>query len=549
MTLRYIEDFGWVGALDTSGALASLNWPAGTVEAPAMPLAAGGMKNWYKIASGTATKYQYGSATFNGIFVGLRIAAGTSSAFLGLNFSEANTDNLAGGSIGAFVSIDASGTVRIADAGAVVVATSAAGVVTWGTEFYIEVGNQLTTGNPITQSIEARVTVGASTTTLTAAGVSSGVNASANPAWRINGLQIDAGSGAVLLTDMYWCDNAGSSPWNTFLGEQSINTYLPTADGIVGYTPYGAGQNYQNVSIVPTNYLTNYNANVGFATTDVFPIGGNPNGWTIDTVAAVSVRSTVFSVLPGFDGGTHSSKIVNGALVSFLGSAVILPAHTPKISDYVSVNAPGTFDPWSLAALATYQFGYVSGVVNTNVAHVGQAPVLVMGTFSGAPAPPAPGPDPVLPQSLGVFRGGVGINFYGKVLFGDSFAGVIGQASFDAFTEYGQTMVGLITSPPIHANRRRLFVTRFELDIEAGVGLTEGQGSNPVWMLDWSKDGGRTWSAQQQWRSMGRIGAFTQRLRWMRLGQARQWIFRLSCTDPVRRVIIGTYIEREAGML
>jgi len=47
---------------------------------------------------------------------------------------------------------------------------------------------------------------------------------------------------------------------------------------------------------------------------------------------------------------------------------------------------------------------------------------------------------------------------------------------------------------------------------------------------------------------MGRIGQYMQRLRWLRLGQSRQWIFRLQSTDPVRRVIIGTYADFYAGM-
>ena len=45
-------------------------------------------------------------------------------------------------------------------------------------------------------------------------------------------------------------------------------------------------------------------------------------------------------------------------------------------------------------------------------------------------------------------------------------------------------------------------------------------------MLDWSKNGGTTWSDLQLWRSMGKVGDYTQRLRWLSLGQSRQWVFR-----------------------
>lgn len=160
----------------------------------------------------------------------------------------------------------------------------------------------------------------------------------------------------------------------------------------------------------------------------------------------------------------------------------------------------------------------------------------------------APVSDPVRSQTLRQYRGQVGLNYRGMALVGDAFAGVIGRMNFDTFTEYGNAMRALIVSPPVHMDRLRVFVSKFEIDVESGVGLSEGQGSDPKWMLDWSKDGGRTWSSQQQWRSMGRLGDYTQRLRWLKLGQSRQWIFRLQSTDPVRRVIIGAYLDVEAGM-
>jgi hypothetical protein len=46
-----------------------------------------------------------------------------------------------------------------------------------------------------------------------------------------------------------------------------------------------------------------------------------------------------------------------------------------------------------------------------------------------------------------------------------------------------RTTQALCTSPPIHADRKRVFISRLELDIEAGVGITTGQGSDPQWML------------------------------------------------------------------
>ena len=173
-------------------------------------------------------------------------------------------------------------------------------------------------------------------------------------------------------------------------------------------------------------------------------------------------------------------------------------------------------------------------------------PVAVYWSTDTPPPPPAIPPTAVRP--LGGYRGQIGINFYGKTLFGDKFSGVVGEASFDTFEEYGFAMTAEVASPPIHDDRARVFLDRFELDVQAGVGATSGQGSDPVWMLSWSKDGGMTWSTLQKWRSMGRRGDYRKRLRWLHLGQSRQWVLRLTSTDPVRRTIIGTYATLRKGM-
>jgi hypothetical protein len=168
-------------------------------------------------------------------------------------------------------------------------------------------------------------------------------------------------------------------------------------------------------------------------------------------------------------------------------------------------------------------------------------------------------PVPPQPQSLsnvrnapnGIYRGQVGINYNGDVLIGDAFAGVVGKFDWETFTEYGNTMRALISAPPIQDDRKRIFIPRFELDIEAGVGLEGIDGAvgvDPVWWLEWSKDGGRTFHSPKLLRNMGRIGQFLTRLRWTKLGQGRQWVFRLQSTDPVRRVIIGTYVDVKKGI-
>lgn len=145
------------------------------------------------------------------------------------------------------------------------------------------------------------------------------------------------------------------------------------------------------------------------------------------------------------------------------------------------------------------------------------------------------------PVGLGRWRTSTGINWYGMALVGDAFSGVLGLSDFESFTEYGNPMLFQITTPPIHDDRKRIFMPRFEIEVEAGSGIDGEPTTVPIMSLEWSKDGGVTWSPLKPPQSMGLIGEYIKRLRWLNLGQSRTWIFRLTCTDPTRRYIIGAY--------
>jgi hypothetical protein len=82
-------------------------------------------------------------------------------------------------------------------------------------------------------------------------------------------------------------------------------------------------------------------------------------------------------------------------------------------------------------------------------------------------------------DSIGRWRGSCAIAAYNRVLVGDSQTGQIGQLNFNGFTEFGYPMRGLLDGPPIHKDRRRIFMKRFELDVESGVGIPEVAQDSP----------------------------------------------------------------------
>jgi hypothetical protein len=151
-------------------------------------------------------------------------------------------------------------------------------------------------------------------------------------------------------------------------------------------------------------------------------------------------------------------------------------------------------------------------------------------------------------NNYGRWRGTCAASVYSKTLIGDNYSGQIGYLDNSTFTEFGNTIRALMVGPVINSDRKRIFMSRFELDVETGVGNTVDPGSNPQVMLDWSDDGGRTFKGFQPWQSMGKIGQYTRRLRWLRLGQSRNRMMRVTISDPVPRALIGAYADIAEGM-
>jgi hypothetical protein len=94
-------------------------------------------------------------------------------------------------------------------------------------------------------------------------------------------------------------------------------------------------------------------------------------------------------------------------------------------------------------------------------------------------------------------------------------------------------------------NLKRSAQHSLQLDCESGVGLNNGQGSEPQVMLRWSDDGGHTWS-NEHWANMGKIGQFFRRVFWRRLGMTlklRDRVYEISGTDPVKIAIMGAQLD------
>lgn len=136
--------------------------------------------------------------------------------------------------------------------------------------------------------------------------------------------------------------------------------------------------------------------------------------------------------------------------------------------------------------------------------------------------------------------------FAGKHIVGDFENGKLYELDRDTYKDNGEVIPRIRAAQVIHKDRRRLFFNLLEIEFEAGVGLVTGQGSDPQVMLEWSDDGGHTWS-NEHWVTIGKIGAYKNRARWKRMGRSRNRIYRVTVTDPVKTVMIGAYLDVELG--
>jgi hypothetical protein len=111
-----------------------------------------------------------------------------------------------------------------------------------------------------------------------------------------------------------------------------------------------------------------------------------------------------------------------------------------------------------------------------------------------------------------------------------------------ALTDAGSMLVREITTPQLFAGGEFRSVDRLTVELETGVGLISGQGSDPQIMLSCSKDSGRNWSSPRN-ADMGTQGQYRTMVNWTRLGRAKDLMFKIRVTDPVTTAITNAYAE------
>ena len=136
----------------------------------------------------------------------------------------------------------------------------------------------------------------------------------------------------------------------------------------------------------------------------------------------------------------------------------------------------------------------------------------------------------------------------GRILCGDYLTGALYALDLDTFTDDDVPIRRLRRTPYLSAENQWLFVDRFELGIQAGIG-TSGQGVAPQVLFRLSRDRAQTWTPPLA-ASLGAQGAFVTRAVWRTLGRVRadRLVCETTMTDPVRCVWgPGAWIRARPG--
>lgn len=129
---------------------------------------------------------------------------------------------------------------------------------------------------------------------------------------------------------------------------------------------------------------------------------------------------------------------------------------------------------------------------------------------------------------------------------GSSTDGTLYQFDDETYADGDDPMERVVVSVHQTNEQNRIFWKSVELLCDSGQGLSSGQGSDPQAMMRWSDDGGYTWS-NSHWRSIGKIGEYSRRAIWRRLGVSRHRVFEVRISDPVPVTLIGMYGDVQQG--
>jgi hypothetical protein len=123
----------------------------------------------------------------------------------------------------------------------------------------------------------------------------------------------------------------------------------------------------------------------------------------------------------------------------------------------------------------------------------------------------------------------------GKHYVGDFENGTIYQMDSGYYSDNGEEIVRTAHMKEVDGGRQRIFFPSMQIVAEAGVGSSV---LDPTIALQFSGDGGHVWSSEL-YATVGKVGEYTKRALWNRLGSGYRRMYKITMTDSVLWRILG----------
>lgn len=313
-------------------------------------------------------------------------------------------------------------------------------------------------------------------------------------------------------TQNFWVSNfQDGSTWNAL----AFTAMASTSDNIL------AVDNLNGNLVLFGEKAQEFWQNTGAFPQPFAPILSAANTWGLAAIfsrAHVLAANDQDSII--FLGQSESGQVQLAQTTGF-STRVISDPDTESIWNSFSVTSDATAYTYQIDTHRFYQINFPTG--NRSFLYDGST-----GIISEVQTGPA-----VIPTR---HIGNIGTYYAGQTLVADYATNQVYTLNPAVYTDNGATIIRQLITRHVLSNFNRIRISLLYLDMETGVGLQTGQGSNPQIMLEYSKDNGRTWSAQR-WVTLGKVGTYLTRVLWRRFGSTRDATFRITMSDPVKFVI------------
>jgi len=135
----------------------------------------------------------------------------------------------------------------------------------------------------------------------------------------------------------------------------------------------------------------------------------------------------------------------------------------------------------------------------------------------------------------------------GAHVVGDRETGALYELDLDTYTDNGDPIYRERAWSVVESLGKWIRHVGLQLMAEMGVGLDGSPtvGADPMWRLQWSDDGCRTWGNARELR-LGASGRYRNRAFARRLGLSRNRVYRIWTADPVKHSIYGANLDAQA---